>query len=193
MSGSPDEPREGMSAETGAPQAAAPDTGQSSAGGATEASPAAPSSADRPDAASSAPSSADRPDAASSAPSSAGRPQGASSAPSSAGRPQGASSGPSRGPSREPYRGRPSGRGRERDGGRRDRRFRRPKRKVCAFCVDKVTHIGYKDHARLRDFVSDRGKILKSRMTGTCNRHQRKMARAVKRARHIALLPYVSE
>jgi small subunit ribosomal protein S18 len=169
-----------MSAETGAPQAAAPDAGQSSAGGATEASPAAPSSADRPD-------------AASSAPSSAGRPQGASSAPSSAGRPQGASSGPSRGPSREPYRGRPSGRGRERDGGRRDRRFRRPKRKVCAFCVDKVTHIGYKDHARLRDFVSDRGKILKSRMTGTCNRHQRKMARAVKRARHIALLPYVSE
>jgi small subunit ribosomal protein S18 len=56
-----------------------------------------------------------------------------------------------------------------------------------------VTHIDYKDHARLRDFISDRGKILKSRMTGTCNRHQRKMARAVKRARHVALLPYVAD
>jgi small subunit ribosomal protein S18 len=100
---------------------------------------------------------------------------------------------PPREPGREPARGRPSGRGRDRDGGRRERRFRRPKRKVCAFCVDKVTHIDYKDHARLRDFVSDRGKILKSRMTGTCGRHQRKMARAVKRARHVALLPYVSE
>jgi len=153
-----------MSAEAGTPQAAPPATEQSSAGGATEGRPAAPASADRPERASSAPSSGDRPQR--------------SSAP----------------PSREPYRGRPSsGRGRERDSGRRDRRFRRPKRKVCAFCVDKVTHISYKDHARLRDFVSDRGKILKSRMTGTCNRHQRKMARAVKRARHVALLPFVAE
>lgn len=92
---------------------------------------------------------------------------------------------------REYRGGRPSGRGRE--GGRRERRFRRPRRKVCAFCVDKVTHIGYKDHARLRDFVSDRGKILKSRMTGTCGRHQRKLARAVKRARQMALLPFVAE
>ena len=82
------------------------------------------------------------------------------------------------------------GRGRD---ARRDRRFRRPKRKVCAFCVDKVTRIDYKEHARLRQFVSDRGKILKSRMTGTCAKHQRKLARAIKRARHIALLPFVSE
>ena len=156
MSGPSDETREGMSAEAGAPEAAAPAAEQNSAEGATEERPAAPTSGDRPERA---------------------------SAP------------PSRESSREPYRGRPSGRGRDRDrdGGRRDRRFRRPKRKVCAFCVDKVTHINYKDHARLRDFVSDRGKILKSRMTGTCNRHQRKMARAVKRARHVALLPYVSE
>jgi small subunit ribosomal protein S18 len=88
---------------------------------------------------------------------------------------------------------RPSPRGRDRDGGRRERRFRRPKRRVCAFCVDKVTHIDYKDYQRLREFVSDRGKILKSRMTGTCSRHQRKLARAVKRARHIALLPFVTE
>jgi len=91
--------------------------------------------------------------------------------------------------------GRPSGRGRDRDqeGGRRERRFRRPRRKVCAFCVDRVTHLDYKDHARLSEFVSDRGKILKSRMTGTCSRHQRKLARAIKRARQIALLPFVAE
>jgi len=85
---------------------------------------------------------------------------------------------------------RSAGRGRE---GRRDRRFRRPRRRVCAFCVDKVSHIDYKDHARLRDFISDRGKILKSRMTGTCAKHQRKLAQAIKRARHVALLPFVSE
>ncbi len=71
--------------------------------------------------------------------------------------------------------------------------MRRPRRKVCAFCVDKVTHIDYKDYARLRQFVSDRGKILKSRMTGTCSKHQRKVGRAIKRARHIALLSSVSE
>lgn len=96
------------------------------------------------------------------------------------------------------YGGRPGGRGRDRgdrdSGGRRGGgRFRRPRRKVCAFCVDKVTHIDYKDHQRLRDFVSDRGKILKSRMTGTCMRHQRKLALAIKRARHVALLPFVAE
>lgn len=90
-------------------------------------------------------------------------------------------------------RGRDRARGRDRNGGRRDRRFRRPKRKVCAFCVDKVTRVDYKDQARLRDFISDRGKILRSRMTGTCARHQRKVSRAIKRARHIALLPFVNE
>ncbi len=71
--------------------------------------------------------------------------------------------------------------------------MRRPRRRVCSFCVDKVTHIDYKDYARLREFISDRGKILKSRATGTCARHQRALARAIKRARYIALLPYVSE
>jgi small subunit ribosomal protein S18 len=82
----------------------------------------------------------------------------------------------------------------DRDGGRRgDRRFRRPRRRVCAFCVDKITHIDYKDHQRLRDFVSDRGKILKSRMTGTCARHQRALSKAIKRARQVALLPFVAE
>ncbi len=101
--------------------------------------------------------------------------------------------GDSREARQQPPRGRPYGRGRDREGGRRERRMRRPRRKVCAFCVDKVTHIDYKDHARLRGFISDRGKILKSRMTGTCARHQRKVARAIKRARHVALLAYVAE
>ncbi len=94
--------------------------------------------------------------------------------------------------------GRGGGRGRDRrdrEGGPRrgGGRFRRQRRKVCAFCVDKVKHIDYKDHQRLRDFVSDRGKILKSRMTGTCVRHQRKLAAAIKRARQVALLPFVAE
>jgi small subunit ribosomal protein S18 len=94
--------------------------------------------------------------------------------------------------------GRFGGRGRDRgdrdSGGRRGGgRFRRQRRKVCAFCVDKVKRIDYKDHPRLRDFVSDRGKILKSRMTGTCMKHQRKLAVAIKRARQVALLPFVAE
>lgn len=81
-----------------------------------------------------------------------------------------------------------------RDGDRRGGgRFRRPRRKVCAFCVDKITHIDYKEHQRLRNFVSDRGKILKSRQTGTCTKHQRALAHAIKRARSIALLPFVAD
>jgi len=71
--------------------------------------------------------------------------------------------------------------------------MRRPKRRVCSFCVDKITHIDYKEHARLREFVSDRGKILKSRATGACARHQRALAAAIKRARQIALLPFIAE
>lgn len=81
------------------------------------------------------------------------------------------------------------GRGRDREGGR-GRVFRR---KVCSFCVDKVTHVSYKDVPRLRRLVTDRGKILKSRATGTCIRHQRAATRAIKRARHLALLPFVAE
>jgi small subunit ribosomal protein S18 len=77
-------------------------------------------------------------------------------------------------------------------GGRRGG-FRPRRRKVCAFCVDKITHIDYKEHQRLHNFVSDRGKILKSRQTGTCAKHQRALAQAIKRARHIALLPYAAE
>lgn len=85
-------------------------------------------------------------------------------------------------------RGGDRGRGGDRRGG-----GRRPRRRICAFCVDKITKIDYKEHQRLREFVSDRGKILKSRMTGTCMKHQRALGRAIKRARQVALLPFVAE
>ena len=68
-----------------------------------------------------------------------------------------------------------------------------PRRRVCAFCVDKVTDIDYKDIGRLRRFVSDRGKIEPRRKTGTCAKHQRVLSEALKRARHLALLPYTAE
>ena len=69
-------------------------------------------------------------------------------------------------------------------------RGRKPRRKVCTFCVDKIQHIDYKDIARLRRFTSERGKILPRRMTGTCAKHQRQLSTAIKRARTIALMPY---
>ena len=69
----------------------------------------------------------------------------------------------------------------------------RRRRKVCAFCVDKVEHVDYKDAAKLRKYMSERGKILPRRMTGTCAHHQRQLTAAIKRARHIALLPYTAE
>lgn len=69
----------------------------------------------------------------------------------------------------------------------------RKRKKVCAFCADKVEHIDYKDAPRLRKFVSERAKILPRRITGTCAKHQRQLTEAIKRARHIALLPYTSE
>ena len=74
----------------------------------------------------------------------------------------------------------------------RKRRFI-PRRKVCAFCTDKVDVIDYKRPERLRRFLSDRGKIKPRRRTGTCAKHQRRLATAIKRARHLALLPYVAE
>ena len=67
-----------------------------------------------------------------------------------------------------------------------------PRRKVCSFCRDKVEEIDYKDAARLRTYISERGKIEPRRKTGTCAKHQRLLAVAIKRARHMALLPYVS-
>ena len=75
---------------------------------------------------------------------------------------------------------------------RRDR-GRRPRRKVCSFCVDKVDHIDYKDVAKLRRFVTERGKILPRRISGNCAKHQRQMTVAIKRARNIALLPFTAE
>lgn len=68
-----------------------------------------------------------------------------------------------------------------------------PKRKVCAFCVDKVDEIDYKDVGKLRRFVSDRGRIDPRRKTGTCARHQRVLSVALKRARHLALLPFTAK
>ena len=69
----------------------------------------------------------------------------------------------------------------------------RRRRKVCAFCVDKVEHVDYKDAGKLRKYMSERGKILPRRMTGTCAKHQRQLTEAIKRARQIALLPFVTE
>lgn len=68
-----------------------------------------------------------------------------------------------------------------------------PRRKVCAFCVDKIDNIDYKDVARLRRYLSDRGKIEPRRKTGTCAKHQRRLTIAIKRARHVALLPFTAE
>ncbi len=70
---------------------------------------------------------------------------------------------------------------------------RRPKRKVCNFCADKLPDINYKDVARLRKYISERGKILPRRISGNCAKHQRLLTTAVKRARIIAFLPFVSE
>ncbi len=67
------------------------------------------------------------------------------------------------------------------------------RRKSCQYCRDKVEHVDYKDIASLRKFISDRGKIRSRRITGACRRHQNQIARAVKRARELALLPYVGE
>ncbi len=72
-------------------------------------------------------------------------------------------------------------------------KIRRPRRKVCQCCVDKVETIDYKDVAALRHFVSERGKILPRRITGTCAKHQRKINLAIKRARAIALLPFSAD
>ncbi len=72
-------------------------------------------------------------------------------------------------------------------------RMRRARRKICAFCVDKATDIDYKETAKLRKYVSERGKILPRRISGNCAKHQRQLTIAIKRARHIALLPYTSE
>ena len=69
----------------------------------------------------------------------------------------------------------------------------RKRKKVCVFCAEKVDVIDYKDVSRLRKFTSERAKILPRRVTGTCAEHQRELTIAIKRARQMALLPYVSD
>jgi len=102
-------------------------------------------------------------------------------------------------PSGDRDRGGDSG-GSDRGGDRGERPRRRSgggggrfgRRRVCAFCVDKIDHIDYKEPAKLRRYVSDRAKIEPRRKTGTCAKHQRMLTLALKRARHIALLPYTA-
>ncbi|MGD9901666.1 MAG: 30S ribosomal protein S18 [Spirochaetales bacterium] len=70
---------------------------------------------------------------------------------------------------------------------------RAPKRKVCNFCLDKATEIDYKDVAKLKRYVTEKGKILPRRQTGVCAKHQRQLAVAIKRARIAALMPFAGE
>ena len=70
---------------------------------------------------------------------------------------------------------------------------RMSKKKVCQFCVEKAEHIDYKDVAKLRKYVTEKGKMLPRRMTGVCSKHQRMLAEAIKRARIVALRPFKGE
>jgi len=76
---------------------------------------------------------------------------------------------------------------------RKDTAERKVKRKSCSFCMDKVESIDYKDATRLRKFVSERGKIVPRRISGTCASHQRALTAAIKRARVLALLSFAAE
>jgi len=83
-----------------------------------------------------------------------------------------------------------------RGGGSRDgkrRMMRTPRSKVCMFCKDGVDYLDYKDVSKVRKYINDRGKILPRRVTGNCANHQRMVTISVKRAREIALIPFVSE
>lgn len=75
----------------------------------------------------------------------------------------------------------------------RRERGRRPKRRVCSFCVDKVENVDYKDTNRLKRYITERGKILPRRISGNCAAHQRQLTVAIKRARIVALLPFTVE
>lgn len=74
-----------------------------------------------------------------------------------------------------------------------ERQQRRGRKRVCAFCVEKVEYIDYKDINRLKRYISERAKIVPRRMTGVCSKHQRHLTNAIKRARHLAMMPYVSD
>ena len=84
---------------------------------------------------------------------------------------------------------RPGGQ-RSEEGGR-PRRWGPPRRKACRFCVDRVVDIDYKNMTLLRNFITERGKLISGRSTGNCAKHHRMLTRAIKRARNIALLPYL--
>jgi len=73
------------------------------------------------------------------------------------------------------------------------KKMRRAKKKVCGFCMDKVEVVNYKDLNKLRKYITERGKIMPRRISGVCAIHQRQLTMAIKRARHVALLPYSAE
>ena len=81
----------------------------------------------------------------------------------------------------------------DRDGAPAKRRPMHRRKKVCVYCVDKNAVIDYKDTNKLKRYISERGKILPRRITGNCAKHQRKLTTAIKRARHIALMPYITD
>jgi small subunit ribosomal protein S18 len=72
-------------------------------------------------------------------------------------------------------------------------RGRKPKKKICSFCVDKVETIDYKEVGKIRRYTTERGKILPRRISGNCAKHQRNVTLAIKRARIVALLPFTAE
>ena len=113
----------------------------------------------------------------------ASAPEGASAPPSGGSRPEGRSDRGDRGP-RGPRPG--GGPGGPREGGRKY--FRR--KKVCKFCVEKIEAVNYKDVRLLAQFVAESGKITPRRLTGVCTPHQRRLSKAIKQARNIALLPF---
>ncbi|MBM7866110.1 30S ribosomal protein S18 [Heliobacterium gestii] len=73
---------------------------------------------------------------------------------------------------------------------RKGRKGRRPRRRICFFCVDKIESVDYKEVGKLRKYITERGKILPRRVSGCCAKHQRQLTTAIKRARHVALLPF---
>ena len=81
----------------------------------------------------------------------------------------------------------------DRENSNRQFRPKTRRKKVCSFCTDKVTDIDYKDVSKLRKYLSERSKILPRRITGACAKHQRQVTAAIKRARHVALIAYVSD
>lgn len=72
-------------------------------------------------------------------------------------------------------------------------KLRRGRKKVCSFCAEKIENIDYKDINKLKRYISERAKIVPRRMTGVCSKHQRRLTIAIKRARHLAMMPYISD